>query len=48
MGRFRDTLKVVGGGEGWETIYLAESFPWGSFGSGTVVDVSFSFNQVAI
>jgi len=40
MARFRDSMKLVGSGEGWETKYLAEEFPWGTIGSGTVVDVS--------
>jgi hypothetical protein len=43
MGRFRDAMKVIGSGEGWETNYLAEIFPWGNFGNGTVVDVSSSW-----
>jgi hypothetical protein len=40
MAHFREAMKVISEGEGWESSYLAKNYPWGSFGNGTVVDVS--------
>lgn len=42
MADFRKSMGFIGSGEGWETYHLAQAYPWGSFGSGTVVDVSVS------
>ncbi|RDW59454.1 hypothetical protein BP6252_12541 [Coleophoma cylindrospora] len=36
---FREGMEAVGSGEGWSTSALAENYPWGEFGSGTVVDI---------
>jgi hypothetical protein len=39
---FRQAMKMVSEGEGWEDSHLAENYPWETFGSGTVVDVRVS------
>lgn len=38
---FRDGMECVTSGEGWSIKYLVDNYPWRTFESGTVTDVSF-------
>jgi len=45
---FRQGMEMISEGEGWEDSYLVEHFPWGEFGSGTVVDIGGSNGHASV